>query len=343
MDAVTGSLSAEGIAFTCVGGIQPNPLLEFAQQVVDSHRDSGYDFVIGVGGGSVIDTAKAVAHGLKTPDIPIWDYHVRAETIKASLPVGAVTTLAATGSETSDSSVLTNCATGVKRGTNTYFNRPRFAIMDPILTYSMPLRQTACGITDIMMHTLDRYFMPVEGNAVTDALAEALLRTVVKYGRIVLGDPNDYEARSELLWAGALSHNGLTGIGREGELTVHQLGSPLSAKYDTVHGESLSAVWAAWARYVHRAGVGRFAQYARNVWGVVADDDDTAASAGIDATERYFREIGMPVTLTDAVGEHVRGETGELTELCTYGRTRTIGVLKVLGVDEIKEIYELAL
>jgi len=343
LDAVTGSLSAEGIAFTCVGGIQPNPLLEFAQQVVDSHRDGGYDFVIGVGGGSVIDTAKAVAHGLKTPGIPIWDYHVRAETIEASLPVGAVVTLAATGSETSDSSVLTNQATGVKRGTNTYYNRPRFAIMDPVLTYTMPLRQTICGITDIMMHTLDRYFMPVEGNAVTDALAEALLRTVIKYGKIVLDDPSDYEARSELLWAGALSHNGLTGLGREGELTVHQLGSPLSAKYDTFHGDSLSAVWAAWARYVCGAGAGRFAQYARNVWGIETDDDEAAAAAGIAATEGYFRDIGMPVTLTAAVGEHVGGDIGELAELCTYGRTRTIGVLKVLGVDEIKDIYELAL
>jgi len=343
LDIVTESLAAEGIGYLCVGGIQPNPLAEYAQQITDDHRDAGIDFVIGVGGGSVIDTAKSVAHGLKTPDIRIWDYHIRKEEVIASLPVGAVVTFAATGSETSDSSVLTHQATGIKRGINTDFNRPRFAIMDPTLTYSLPLRQTVCGITDILMHTLDRYFVPGGDNAVTDALSEALMRVVIKYGKVAIDDPVDYKARSELLWAGSLSHNGLTGLGRHGELTVHQLGSPLSAKYDTPHGESLSALWASWARYVYRVDVKRFARYAGSVWDISADDDETAAVKGIAATEDYFRAIGMPVTLTEAVGGNVGDDIEELAEICTFKHTRNIGVLKVLDFEAIKEIYLLAL
>ena len=343
LDIVTQSLADEGIAYSLVGGVQPNPLVEYAQQIVDDHKDKSIDFVLGVGGGSVIDTAKLVAHGFAAPGVPVWDIQTAKVPIAASLPIGAIPTIAAAGSETSTSAVLTSKAAGIKRGINTHFNRPRFAIMDPTLTYSLPPRQTSCGIADILMHTLDRYFAPDATNELTDELAEALMRVVIKHGPTALEKPDDYEARSELLWAGSLSHNGLTGLGNTMDFAIHQLGHALSARYDVAHGESLTAVWPAWARYVFRRDVARFAKYARKVWLVEAPDDDTAAEAGIAATAAFFKRIKMPVTLTEAVGDRAIGEAGILADLCTYHKTRTIGSFMILGEEEIKAIYNAAL
>jgi len=342
LDTVVKSLENEGVECYSVGGIQPNPLLEFAQDTVDKYKDNGIDFVLGVGGGSVLDTAKAVAHGLASPDTSIWDFFTGKKELTASLPVGAVLTIAAAGSETSNSAVLTNQATGIKRGIRTQLNRPKFAIMDPVLTYSLPVRQTACGVTDIFMHTLDRYFAPDADNAMTDELAEGLMRVVIRYGKVAMEKPTDYKARSELMWAGSLSHNMLTGLGQAEDFAVHQLGMPLSARYDTYHGESLSATWPAWARFVYRGDVARFAKYAQNVWGITAEDEETAAQAGITATVEFFQSLGMPVTMTEAVGEKVSEDVDILTELCTFYGTRTIGAFKVLGADEIRAIYQAA-
>jgi len=341
LDTVTESLKAEGIEVFTVGGVQINPLIEYAQKIIDDHKDKNIDFILGVGGGSVIDTAKAVAHGLATPEIPVWDFFCMKETVNASLPVGSVLTIAAAGSETSASAVVTNQTLGVKRGINTQFNRPRFAIMDPTLTYTLPPRHTACGVTDILMHTLDRYFAPDTDNAVTDELAEALMRVIIKYGQIAMEKPQDYKARAELMWAGSLSHNGLTGLGQTLEFAVHQLGHALSGRYDIPHGESLSIAWPAWARYVYKNNIARFAKYARGVWGIRDDDGESAALAGIIATEEYFRMIKMPVTLTEAVGGRAKEDVEALTKLCTYDYSRTIGAFKVLNADAIKEIYQM--
>ena len=339
LDVVTKSLEAEGIKYSCIGGVQINPLLEFAQKTVDDNKDKGFDFVLGVGGGSVIDTAKAVAHGLASPDTPIWDFFSLKTEVKKSLPVGTVLTIAAAGSETSMSAVLTNQELGIKRGLSTQFNRPKFAIMDPVLTYTLPPRHTACGVTDILMHTLDRYFAPDTTNAVTDELAEALMRVIIKYGEVVMEKPEDYKARAELMWAGSLSHNGITGLGQTLDFAVHQLGHALSGKYDIPHGESLSVAWAAWARYVYRSDVARFARYARTVWGVQNADDESAALEGIAKTEDYFRLIKMPVTLTEAVGEGCKNDVEELADSCTYQQMRTIGSFKVLDYNAIKDIF----
>ena len=343
LDMATASLAAEGISCSCVGGVQPNPSAEFAQEIVDGYRGKGVDFVLAVGGGSVIDTTKTVANGLASPDIPIWDYFCVKESVKASLPVGVVLTIAAAGSETSQSAVLTNKATGIKRGFLSPFNRPDFAIMDPVLTYTLPTRDTACGIADILMHTLDRYFAPDADNGVTDGLAEAIMRVVIKYGREAMEDPLSYKARSELMWAGSLTHNGLTGLGQTLDFSVHQLGHALSGKYDLPHGESLTITWAPWARYVYRGDVPRFAKYARAVWGVGEEDDEKAAQAGIAATEGYFKSIGLSVRLTEAVGDAAVGDVDALVELCSYYRTRTIGSFKVLNTDDIRAIYLSAL
>ena len=343
LDKVTGSLSAEGINFYCIGGVQPNPLLDFAQNAVDEYRDRGIDFILGVGGGSVIDTAKAVSLGLASPDVPVWDFFCLKKEATAALPVGAVLTIAAAGSETSNSAVLTNQAAGIKRGFTTQLNRPRFAIMDPVLTYTLPPYQTACGVTDILMHTLERYFAPDTDNALTDEFAQALMRVVIKYGKAVMDKPDDYKARSEIMWAGSVSHNGLTGLGQTMDFSVHQLGQALSARYDTAHGASLAAAWPAWARYVYRDDIPRFAKYARNVWGVEADDDEAAAVAGITATEGYFRSIGMPVTLTEAEGDRVKEDIDLLAETCSFHRTRTIGSFRVLDIEDMRAIYNSAI
>ncbi|MDR2572505.1 MAG: iron-containing alcohol dehydrogenase [Oscillospiraceae bacterium] len=348
LDTVTKSLLAEGIKYSLVGGVQINPLVEFAQKAVDEYRGMGIDFVLGVGGGSVIDTAKAVAHGLAAPDTPLWDFFSLKTEVKASLPIGTVLTIAAAGSETSMSAVLTNEELGIKRGLGTHFNRPKFAVMDPLLTYTLPPRHTACGITDILMHTLDRYFAPDTDNAVTDELAEALMRVIVKYGKIAMDKPREYKARAELMWAGSLSHNGLTGLGQTMDFGVHQLGHALSGKYDIPHGESLSIAWPAWARYClklcidsrNRDDIARFAKYARSVWGITNADDEAAAFEGIAATEDFFRLITMPVTLSESVGEKCKNDIEELTDFCTYHRTRTIGSFKVLEYEAIKTIFK---
>lgn len=342
LDTVKRSLENEGLGYCCVGGAKPNPLAEFAQQIVDEYKNKDIDFVLGIGGGSAIDTAKSVAHGLASPGVPIWDFFCGRETVVASLPVGAVLTIAAAGSETSNSAVLTSTAAGMKRGLRSHFNRPKFAIMDPVLTYSLPPRQTACGITDILMHTLDRYFAPDADNALTDALAEALMRTVIHNGKVALEKPCDYEARSELMWAGSLSHNGLTGLGRSEDFAVHQLGHALSAVYDAPHGESLSAVWPAWASFVLHTDIHRFAQYAKRVWGVDSDDPGRAAHEGIAATTEFFRGLGMPVTLTEAVGDLNDEDIENLADVCTYFGTRTIGSFKALGAEAIMAVYKAA-
>ena len=242
-----------------------------------------------VGGGSVIDTSKAVAHGTANPDTDIWEFWSKKQTVKKSLPVGVVLTLAAAGSETSDSAVLTNEETKIKRGLSTDFNRPAFAIMNPELTYTLPKYQVGCGIVDIMMHT------QTENNELTDEIAEGLLRTVIRNGAVAIKDSHDYNAMSEIMWAGSLSHNGITGLGAEKDFAVHQLGHELSAKFDIAHGASLSAVWGAWATYVYDAKPARFAQYARRVWNVEEADDVKAAQEGIRKTVTYFASLNMPL------------------------------------------------
>jgi alcohol dehydrogenase YqhD (iron-dependent ADH family) len=344
LKTVTDSLDAENVKYTCVGGVQPNPLLEFAQDAVDLHKNENIDFVLAVGGGSVIDTAKAVAFGLKTPDTPLWDFICMKADIKDTLPVGVVVTIAAAGSESSNSIVLTNQETGVKRGTKSEISRPKFAIMDPVLTYTTPPAHTAAGVIDIYMHILDRYFAPDAGNDVTDGISEALMRVVIKHGKVVKDNPTNYKARAELFWAGSLAHNGLTGLGQVMDFSAHQLGAPLSAKYDTSHGMSLSATWPAWAKYVYKHDAARFAKYAREVFDININDDEKAALSGIDASVEFFRFMGCPVTISEAAPELVKEDIDELVDICTFkGARATIGVFKTLDTNDMREIYLAAL
>lgn len=341
LDRVTRSLEGAGLAVEAFGGAKPNPTLAHAREGVKQALDFGADFILAVGGGSAIDTAKAIAHGVANPERDIWDFWSREAVLERSTPVGAILTISAAGSEMSNSAVLTNEELPRKRGLSTDFNRPKFAILNPELTYTLPRYQIACGIVDIMMHTLDRYFQPVD-NALTDALAEGLLRTVIAQGRRALEDSHDYEAMSELMWAGSLSHNGLTGLGGPGDWAVHQLGHELSARFDVAHGASLAAVWGSWAGYVSAQHPERFARYARNVWGVTAEDDAQAARQGIQATVDYFASLDMPTSFADCIGVQTPETCADMAYRCAYEGSRTIGSLRVLNQEDIRNIYEAA-
>lgn len=341
LERVTKALRQAGLAVESFGGAKPNPTVAHVREGIQAAVSFGADFVLAIGGGSSIDTAKAIAHGTANPEQDIWSIWTREVPLERSLPVGVILTISAAGSEMSDSAVLTNEEIHRKRGINTRFNRAKFAILNPELTYTLPKEQIACGTTDIMMHTLDRYFNPVE-NELTDALAEALLRTVIQFGTKALEDPADYQAQSELMWAGSLSHNGLTGLGGKPDFAVHQLGHELSARFDVAHGASLAAVWGAWAEYVCPAKVSRFARYARNVWGVTESEDAKAADEGIRKTVDYFASLGMPTGLGGCIGVQNDEIVRDMAYRCAYEGTRTIGTFRVLNQQDIYEIYRKA-
>lgn len=341
LDRICANLKEAGLSYEVFGGAKANPTLEHAREGIALAVSFGADFILGVGGGSAIDTAKAIALGAAAPDTDIWDFWTRKTAPAKHLPVGVVLTISAAGSETSPSSVLTNMATGSKRGLNTDLNRPVFAIMNPELTFTLPAYQVACGVTDIMMHTMDRYFNPI-ANELTDAIAEALLRTVIANGTIAVKNPHDYDAMSELMWAGSLSHNGLTGLGGNGDWAVHQLGHELSGKFDTAHGASLATIWHSWANAVWSQNPSRFARFAENVWGIKEGDEKERALAGIQATVAYFRSLGMPTCFSEnkEIGIQEDSVLRELAYRCTFERTRTIGTFRVLGEEEIFQIYK---
>ena len=341
------SLADAGIACESFGGVQPNPRLSHAREGVRRALAFGADFILGVGGGSCIDTAKAVAHGVANPDTDIWDFWSRKAVLTKTSKLGAVLTISAAGSETSDSAVLTNDETTLKRGLNTDLQRPLFAIMDPELTYTLPRFQVGCGVVDIMMHTLDRYFNPgCPANRMTDEIAEGLLRTVIDAGRIAMQDSHDYEAMSEIMWAGSLSHDNLTGLGGVKDFSVHQFGHELSGMFDAAHGATLSVMWPQWARYVVDADPARFAHYGEAVWHLKRGEDESERSfalRAIDTTEEFFRSIDMPTTFTElGIGVLSEEQLRELTERCTFFRTRTVGKFRPLDYDDILAVYRMA-
>ena len=343
LDRVFQLLEEAGVSYQTLGGVQPNPRVALAREGVKLALSFGAELILAVGGGSVIDTCKAIAHGAANPETDLWEFWKKRAVLTRSMPVGVVLTIPAAGSETSDSAVLTNAESGEKRGLNTDLNRPVFAILDPVLAATLPNHQVACGVSDILMHTMDRYFNPVTDNDLTDELAEALMRVVLRNGPAAVQDPHDETAMSEIMWAGSLSHNGLTGLGGNKDFAPHQLGHALSEKFDVYHGESLTAIWSSWARYVLDTDVSRFARFARNVWGVEAADDKEAALAGIAAQEAFFCSIGMPVRIPAlSCGRQDEAGLADLASRCSYGRTRTIGTFRVLGYDDILAIYQLA-
>ena len=347
LDKIIAQFANSGIAHLKHGGATPNPHLSFARDGVKAALEFGADFVLAIGGGSAIDAAKAIAHGAKNPGTDIWQFWLREEPLTQSLPVGVVLTISAAGSETSNSAVITNTDTGQKRGLNTEHNRPRFAIMNPELTFSLPKYQVACSVADIMMHTMDRYFSPechiTQASEMTDEIAEGLLRVVIKNGVKALENPSDYHSQSELMWSGSLSHNGICSLGRTQDFAVHQLGHELSGRFNVAHGASLTTMWGSWARYVLSVNPSRFAQYARKVWGVTCENDDDAAVEGINRTEEYFRQIGMPTCFTTlGIGIQPDDVLEQLADFCVHHGKRVIGSFKQLDKNNVYEIYKTA-
>ncbi len=343
LDTVLDALKAENIDYVTLGGVQANPTLAMAREGIELGKKEGVDFILAVGGGSVIDSAKCIADGIANPDVDVWKFYMKEETPKAALPVGVILTLSATGSEMSASSVITNTELGLKRGFNSPGHRPLFSICNPELTYTVSPFQTGCGAVDIMMHTLERYFSVGEDTPLSDRIAEGVLKTVIPAGKAALENPNDYKARASIMWAGTISHNDLTGLGRSVFMAVHQMEHELSGMDEKIaHGAGLSALWASWARYVYENNVSRFAQYAVNVWNIEMDFEhpEKTALAGIKATEDYFKSLNMPTSLRELNVDPASFE--ELAEKCTNHGTRTLAGIKVLDKPDIIEIYKMA-
>ena len=344
LDRVEQSLKEAGVCFEEFGGAKPNPTMAHAVEGVERAKRMQADFILAVGGGSTIDTAKAIAHGAANPEYSLEDIWTRKVPLEKSLPHGAVLTIPAAGSEMSDSAVLTNEEKGTKGGINTPFNRCKFAIMNPRLAFTLPKYQLACGITDIMMHTMERYFIPGITCDMTDELAEGLLRTVIHHGPVVLAQPDNYDSMAEIMWCGSLSHNNLTECGRGKDFSVHKLGHALSAVFDVAHGASLAAVWGAWAEYLYEeaGATERFARFARRVWGIVQPEDAACAREGILRTVAFFRELGMPTSLKELGVSYDDAVLEELAQKATMGDSVKLSRIRPLGAPEVKEIYRWA-
>lgn len=346
LDRVCTSLQDAGLPYVLLGGVVPNPELGKVREGIELCRKEGVDFILAVGGGSVIDSAKGIGYGLANEG-DVWDYYAKKKAVTGMAPVGTVLTIAAAGSEMSNTTVVTNEDGWLKRGLSSDYGYCRFAIMNPELTYTLPAYQTASGCTDIMVHTLERYFtLPgTEQLALIDGIAENLLRTVIRNVKLALKNPQDYAARAEIMWCGTLSHNDITGDRSFGDWSCHQLEHELSGMFHVAHGAGLAAVWGSWARYVYKEDVSRFAQLAVNVFGVPNDfhNPEKTALEGIAAMESFFRHIGMPTCIHQLIGKELtEEEIKELAYKCSFMNTRTIGQFKKLTIEDMEAIYRMA-
>ena len=337
---VTDKLDSSGISYVTLGGVVPNPRLGLVYEGIELCRKEGVDFILAVGGGSAIDSAKAIGYGVVNEG-DVWDLYDRKRKAKGCLPLGVILTIAATGSEMSDSSVITKEEGLIKRGYSSAYCRPKFAVMNPELTMTLPDYQTACGCTDIMMHTMERYFTNGGNMEITDALAEGLLRTVKKNALILRRDPKNYDARAEVMWAGSLAHNGLTGCGSDGgDWMTHQLEHELGGLYDVAHGAGLAAIWGSWARYVYKNCLPRFKKFALNVMDVPdTGTDEEIALHGIEAVEDFYRSIGMPTNLRELGVDPTEEELDLMAKKCAVGVGGERGSAKVLNEEAMLAIY----
>ena len=339
LEKIENILKKSNIEYFLFGGVRANPTLSYAKEGIKKAIDFKSDFILAIGGGSVIDTAKAIALGVANPNVDIWDFWNGKKEVEKSYPVGCILTISAAGSETSMGAVLTNEDTAEKVGLNVIQNRPKFAIMNPCLTFTLPYYQIACGIVDIMMHTMDRYFGESENNQTTDAIAEAILRTVIKNGIIAMKDKNNYDAMSELMWCGSLSHNNLTGLGANYDMIAHKFGHELSAKFDVAHGASLSVMWGSWAKYCYKDKKERFIQFAKNVWNI----EDETGIKGIEKTIEYFKEINMPTNFTELkIGIHSEEVINELTDRTTKKGTLEFKRFRKLNREDVFNIFKMS-
>lgn len=344
LDRIKAALDAENIFHVELGGVVPNPHLSKVREGIALAKENNVDFLLAVGGGSVIDSAKAIAYALAEPDHDVWDLFAHTREAKACLPLASVLTIAAAGSEMSPSCVITNDQTGEKRAYDDDFSRPKFAVMNPELTETLPDYQTQSGCTDIMMHTMERYFTQGGNMELTDEIAEGLLRTVMKYAQVLHIDPQNYEARAEVMWAGSLAHNGLTGCGNDGgDFASHMLEHELGGMFNVTHGAGLAAIWPSWARYVYRNCLPRFVRYAVKVMGVEpADTDEATALKGIETMEEFYHRIGMPINLRELGIAPTDEQILEMARSCAEATGGHQGSARVLYQQDFVEIYRMA-
>lgn len=343
-DRIVKSLNDAGIDFIELGGVEANPKLSLAKKGIEIVRANKLEFVLAVGGGSVLDSAKLICDGALRGDVDPWSFQIKTEVpdVKKALKLGAVLTIAAAGSEMSDSCVITNDETLEKRGCSNEAHRCLFTIENPELTYSVDKFQTGCGIVDIMMHTMERYYSVNDETLLTDNIALGLLKTVVEAGKVAIANPNDYNARADLMWASSLSHNGLTGSGKEYYMPVHQIEHEVSGMFDRVaHGAGLSVLFPAWAKFVYKSDIPRFKRFALEVMNVEnKGTDDEIAYKGIIALEEFYKSIDMPTRLSEL--EIYEDSFKDIAYNFTFKGKRVINDRVKIGYEEALEILKLA-
>lgn len=342
LDRVRASLDTAGIPYRELGGVMPNPRCGLVYQGIDVCKQEKLDFVLAVGGGSVIDSAKAIAAGVRYAG-DFWDYFHEGKPVTEALPIGTILTIPAAGSEGSPDCVITREEGMLKRGMSGEALRPVFSILNPELTTTLPPYQTACGAVDIMAHVMERYFTTTPDVEVTDRLCEALLISMLHEVPRVLADPNDYGARANIMWAGMVAHNNIVGVGRAQDWASHKLEHELSALYDVAHGAGLAVVFPAWMEYVHRTDVARFAQFAHRVFGEPMDfaHPERTARAGIERLRQTFASFGMPI---DFAGLGARAEDiPAMVEKLGLSDEETLGAFFPLQAKDCEAVYRLML
>lgn len=341
IDTVKQALTDEQIDFVELGGVVPNPVLSLVYEGIELAKSENVDFILAVGGGSVIDSAKAIGYGVANQQ-DVWDFYSTDTQPKACLPIGTILTIAAAGSEMSNGSVITNEDGNLKRSCDTDLSRPIFSIMNPKRTMTLPDYQTAAGCVDIMMHTMERYFNHGDNLEMTDGISESLLRVVKKNALILANEPQNLQARAEVMWAGSLSHNGLTGFGTDGgDFATHKIEHELSGMFNVTHGAGLAVVWPSWARYVYKERLDRFVQFAVNVMGIrPCESDEETALKGIAAMDQFYHAIKMPITLKELGIDPTDIELQEMAEKCNYRADGTIGIVKKLNESDVYSILK---
>ncbi|MBR6072152.1 MAG: iron-containing alcohol dehydrogenase [Acholeplasmatales bacterium] len=336
-------LNKDNIKYYELRGVEPNPLLSKVREGIEIVNKNKLEFILAIGGGSVIDTAKAIGYGVFNGG-DVWDFYSKKRKPNGSMPIGVILTIAAAGSEMSDSSVITNGDTKEKRGCNTNYCRPRFAVMDPTLTVTLPDYQTMSGCCDILMHTMERYFTRGGNLDLTDEIAEGLMRTVFKYGTVLHENPSDIKARGEIMWASSLSHNGLTGCGNDGgDFMSHKLEHELSGKYNVTHGAGLSVIWPSWAEYVYMNNLDRFYKYAKNVLGIEGTDKMDVAKKGIRKTKEIFTSWGLPIKMKELNINPTHEDIVDMAKSCFDSCGGPKGSSRLLDLDDMINIYTNAL
>lgn len=340
-DRVIQSLKASNIDFVELGNVVANPRISKVREGITLCRKENVDFILAVGGGSVIDSAKGIAAGFYYEG-DVWDLYIQKSSFEKCLPIGVILTIPAAGSESSGGSVVTNEDGWWKRDIGHDNLRPIFALLNPELTYTLPAYQTGCGASDMLAHVLERYFTNTKHVDLTDRLSEAIMKTIVTQAPILMEQPKNYDARAEIMWAGTLAHNDLVGTGRQADWASHNIEHELSGIYDIAHGAGLSIIFPAWMKYVYKTDVPRFAQYANRVFDIEINtmDLDATALKGIKATEDFFKTLGMPIRLSEAGITDDRFE--EMANKATNNNTSTLGAFVKLTKEDIVAIYKLA-